>query len=448
MKQAIKDFIDLYGRDSEGYDPDSYVVTDFDNTSCIFDIQDQCLMYQLETMAFALDPDRMDSTLRENLDGNFDDVVSDISNAYRNLYGKHGPFSPKGSDDSDRIVEDPWWSEFASKMLVMEKLAATHVDNWRIQWLTGMTEQEIYDLTYRSCSKYGSLPTFNRTVAGPDDIGSLAGPMSATVLNGLTVDPLTKWLWKTLMDNGIDVWVCSASEVNQVRAAIDCFGLHCLCAGVTGKTMRFDEEGRMLPFYDFDTGRGWLSDGDGWRKDIYDAKGSCRQEGKIETIVNAIMPHYNGRQPLAGFMDSTGDFNFCTEFEMKLVVCVNRGDRKVTDGGSLIAEIAEYEKNVLDYDLKKANDSGDTYYVLVGRDENGMRCLRDCPRTVSFGSVDERLFADGDNEALYNRIVEEGMSVKEALESFCLKTPADSPGNTLGFEYGFLDAYRGYHSIV
>lgn len=450
MKQAVKDFVSLYGKNSMNYEQDSYVVTDFDNTSCIFDIQDQCLIYQLETMAFVLNPDELGIVLRTNLDGNFDDVITDIVNAYAWLYENYGPFDSKGLDDdhAKAIAQEPHWMEFASKMCRMEDLAATYVDNWRIQWLAGMTAQEIYDLTYRSCRRYGSVETYSRTFAGPEDMESLSGPMSKTVLNGLTVDPMTRWLWKTLMDNGFDVWVCSASEVNQVRAAIDCFGLHDLCTGVTGKTMRFDEDGRLLPHYDFETGRGWLRDGDGWRMDVHNTKGNCRQEGKITTIANGIMTHYNGKAPLAGFMDSTGDFNFCTEFKrMKLVVCINRGDRKVTDGGSLIAEVAEYEKNALGYNLRKANESGDIYYVLVGRDENGMRCLRESRLTLTFGSKEERLFANQDNHALLEYMTENRMRVKDILERFCLKTPADSPYNPVGFEYGFLDEYRGYRSI-
>ena len=76
-------------------------------------------------------------------------------------------------------------------------------------------------------------------------------------------------------------------------------------------------------------------------------------------------------------MDSSGDFNFCTEFDsLKFVICYNRANRKITEGAGLIAVLAVYQKDTLGYNLKKANAAGDTYYVLQGRDENGLRTMR------------------------------------------------------------------------
>ena len=37
-KQAISDLVRLYGTDRPDYDGTAYVVSDFDNTACIFDI--------------------------------------------------------------------------------------------------------------------------------------------------------------------------------------------------------------------------------------------------------------------------------------------------------------------------------------------------------------------------------------------------------------------------
>ena len=174
-------------------------------------------------------------------------------------------------------------------------------------------------------------------------------------------------------------------------------------------------------------------------------KAQTQGVGKVTAIANAIAPEYGNHGPIAGFMDSTGDFNFCTEFEtLKLVVCFNRANRKVTDGGGLVAEVAMYEKDTLGYDLAKANAAGDTLYVLQGRDENGKRTLRNSNRTIRIGSAEEVLFNGPENEAQLQRMIDDGMTVRDILNSFAIKQAAGENG--FDFGTGFLTEYAGYHT--
>ncbi len=159
-----------------------------------------------------------------------------------------------------------------------------------------------------------------------------------------------------------------------------------------------------------------------------------------------IAPEYNNHGPIAGFMDSTGDYNFCTEYEtLKTVICFNRASRKVTDGGGVISEIAIYERDSLGYDFTAADAAGDTLYLLQGRDENGLRKLRPSNYTMTLGADTEKLFKDEDNEAQLQYIIDNKMTVEEAINKFAIKTAADEEGNRLGFKYGFLNEYGGYH---
>ena len=165
--------------------------------------------------------------------------------------------------------------------------------------------------------------------------------------------------------------------------------------------------------------------------------------GKVTAIDNVLRPKYGGKGPMAGFMDSSGDFNFCTEYSsLKMVVCFNRANRKVTDGGGLVAEVAMYERDVLGYDLKSANAVGETLYLLQGRDENGIRTFRPSNATIRYGNAVEQLFANDDNYAQLEYMKQSEMSVKEIFDKFALKTAVGE----LGFAYGFLDSYSGYHS--
>ena len=168
--------------------------------------------------------------------------------------------------------------------------------------------------------------------------------------------------------------------------------------------------------------------------------------GKSVSTVNAIAPEYDNAGPLAGFADSSGDFNFCTEFKsLKLAVCFNRANRKLTDGGALLAEIAIYEKEVLGYDsLEKANAAGDVYFLLQGRDENGSRSLRASNRTIRLGQTEETEFANDDNFRQLEFFTKEKISVKDALEIYSLKRVAED--NEYGVKSGWLNEYKGYRS--
>ena len=89
---AIKDFVKAYGNQEN-----AYIVSDFDNTTSIFDITYQCSVYQIETMSFALSSEELRTTLLTNLD--VDDTVNkyvnDITSAYTHLtyFSKKSPTS-------------------------------------------------------------------------------------------------------------------------------------------------------------------------------------------------------------------------------------------------------------------------------------------------------------------------------------------------------------------
>lgn len=211
-------------------------------------------------------------------------------------------------------------------------------------------------------------------------------------------------------------------------------------------TNRQDSSGKYIAEYDAENGCGFYANQDGsWPRMERPTKAQTQGTGKVTAIANAISPEYNNKGPIAGFMDSTGDFNFCTEFEtLKLVVCFNRANRKVTDGGGLIAELAVYQKDTLGYDLEKANGSGDTLYVLQGRDENGKRTLRSSNSTILLGNEKETLFKNADNFAQLQKMIDEKMTTKDILDRWSLRSAGDENG--FGFDIGFITEYAGYHS--
>ena len=87
-RQAVADFVAMYGKDSPDYQGNAYVVSDFDNTTCVFDITYQAIVFQLEHMAFAMDAGTLETALAVGLDLNADqnaEWIADITTAYSHL---------------------------------------------------------------------------------------------------------------------------------------------------------------------------------------------------------------------------------------------------------------------------------------------------------------------------------------------------------------------------
>ena len=439
----VRDGLNCFMDDCAGME-NAYVVFDFDNTSSIFDLEEQLAIYQLETMSFSLGPEQLPKVLAtglENAPSECSNWISDISSAYSNLYADYGPFSPKGLDGPvlDAIHSDPWWLEFATKMRalydkVSEWASLDESYNWILYWFSGMTEKEVYDIAYASHKKYSAVISSVETWTSPSSavLKSSVGQVSVSWTKGVQVSDNIRELWRCLDENGIDVWVCSSSGIDQIRAAVDAFGLKDYCSGVLAMTISQDASGRYINSYNYKSGFAAIPTSDGWTKGTRATGVQTAGPGKVTAIVNAIAPLHGGATPLAGFMDSTGDFNFCTEFSsLRTVVCFNRADRKITDGGGLIAEVAMCEKETLGYDYEKAQNAGDTFYLLQGRDENGLRSFRSSNKTLCYGSVEEKLFASQDNEDQLAEMKRNNLTVEQAINTYS--------GN-------FLQSYRGYHS--
>ena len=461
VQQAIDDFCATYGNTEN-----AYVVFDFDNTCSIFDVEEQLAVYQLQVMAFAFTPDEIEEILFTELgdhdedrtdlgygNGSYADWVDDIAAAYDYLYTTYGPFTAAGLDaDAQATVQaDPMWAEFATKMramydLVYDAESPAVAYPWVLYWFTGMTEQEVYDLAYASHTYYGAVETSKVTWTSPEEIESKVGVVEYGWTSGTGVSNGVRALWKQLDEAGIDVWVCSASAVDPIRAAIDAFGLREYCTGMIAMTRVLDENGKYVNKYDYETGYGYMVVDGEWVKDNLALGAQTQGLGKVTSINNAIMPKYNGVGPLAGFMDSTGDWNFCTEYaNLKLVICFNRASRKVTDGGGLASAIAVYQKDYLGYDLATANANGDTLYVLQGREENGLRGLRTTSYTMTRGAEEAKLFKNDDNFVQLFYIVDNALTTEEAINLFTVKTSADD--SVIGIKYGCVSEYAGYHNI-
>lgn len=433
VEKGISDFLALYGKGGKLFKENSYVVFDFDNTTAIFDVQLQMLPWQMDVMAFAQSPEEFNETLSYGLaPGMFSDEISEVVSDYSYLYDEYGPFPAEGLDGRayESLHADARWLDFAVGLgLLYEKVDATGDTSlqipWPFGWFRGMTSDQQYSNALRCYSYYKNQPSSK--VTWEDGRGR-----HWSWTSGVSVTETVADLWKRLKESGINVWVVSASELEQVRAAVDAFGLHEYCTGIIAMTPCKDAENRYYLGLDPDQG-GYFAYPDGrWERDRQAAGGYVWGVGKTRAIDSVLVPRY-GNGPIAGFMDSTGDFNFCTEYSsLKMVICFNRANRPYNEGGGLVAEVAVYQNRVLGYDLTTANAAGDTFYMLQGRDENGLRKLRRSSETIRMGSTEPKLFLNEDNYAALSSFGAEGLSTAEIFNKY-----ADT----------FTDVkYAGYHN--
>jgi hypothetical protein len=493
VKKNINTLVSTYGKGTKNHKKKvyktAYAVFDFDNTSSIFDVEEQLAIYQLDHMAFAFKPEQLDEILATGIENSlteqagtdysennatFQDWIDDIVECYTALYEKYGPFDADGLDSTKlaAIKNDENFIDFKAKMramydLVGDNFSAATSYPWILYWFTGMTPQQKYNLAYKSHKYYSKVKTSIDTLKSVKS-DTKTGIVTVEHNTGIQVSSNIKELYKTLSKNGIKVWVCSASDIDVVRAAVDAFGLHNYVTGVLAMTNKVGSDGKYVNEYDYDTGHAAFAlDNKKWKEGKVATKAQTQGAGKVTAINNVLVKRY-GHGPIAAFMDSTGDFQFCTEYKtLKLVTCFNRATRKVTDGGGLIAEVAYYQRYHLKYDLKKANKKGDTLYMLQGRDETGTRSFRNSMMTKRYISPTETkvlMFRGSDNWMQLAYMIEHHMSTKSAINKFAVKTAADASGNTLGFKYGFTDpitkasalkgdkndastTFTGYHSL-
>lgn len=464
VKKGVNDMLKVYGKGGAKAYKDSYAVFDFDNTSSIFDVEEQLLIFQLQTMTFEISPDDMQNVLLSGIpepdrdvseyglfNGSFSDLASDISASYAKLWERYGGFNHNGVDKATRekLANDIDWQEFSTKTAFMYyaigKVCSSDVAYpWVTYLFKGMTEEEVYNMALKGLNEYSKVDTSEVTWKSPEAYDSKTGVLTHKWVSGISVTENIKELWKALDENNIDVWVCSASYIGVIKAAIDYFGLHNYCKGVIAMTDEVDTDGHIVNKYDYETGCGYYTSGSKWKKMNNPTKSQTQGKGKVTAIDNAIRVDYDNREPIACFMDSTGDFNFCTEYkDTKLVICFNRADRKVTEGGGLIAIVSLYQRDTLGLDFDKTDANGDTLYLLQGRDETGKRTFRNSSKTIKL-SGEERLLYNEDNYALLQRITDSKMNTKDTLDMYAVyKTPDE---NGLPFATGFLKEYVGYHS--
>ena len=374
----------------ENADSGKYVVFDFDNTSVIFDVEEALLIYQIENLAFKIDPDDMADVLETQIpdltapvgttvdgeDVSVEELVADLTSDYAWLYENYEGFGAGGAYGLEYIHATNQYQDFAAKLRYMYSAVGDTFDAsvsypWVTYLFTGMTSQEVYDLAAESHAYWAAYGRYaSETWTSPVELPGEAGVVSVSFNTGLTFTDELKDLYATLMANNIDVYIISASYIDVIQAANQTMGYNVPEENVFAMRNKVDEEGRYINEYDYDWG------GEG----LY---AQTQAAGKSTIITNFIAPKYDGAGPLMVFGDSAGDWNMMTDW--------------MDDGDTVLGVIFNrYRKPSSDPIWEGSNEAAQTIgdadarFVLQGRNESTGE-LRPSEKSILLGSTEEVL---------------------------------------------------------
>lgn len=374
----------------ENVNSGKYVVFDFDNTSVIFDIQEALLIYQIENLIFKIDPKDMEAVLETgipdlnkemgtSIDGKTitpATLAADISSDYAWLYENYKGFGAGGKFDLDYIHATNQYQDFAAKVRFMYNNLGDFFDHsvsypWVTYLFTGMTPEEAQELAAASHKYWASYGRYaEETWTSPIELPGESGVVSASFITGLTFTDELKDLYATLMANGIDVYIVSASPIDTVLAANEVMGYGVPEENVFAMRNKLGEDGRYINEYNYDWG------GEG----MY---AQTQGKGKSIIITNFIAPKYDGSGPLMVFGDSAGDWNMMTDWmdegDTVLGVIFNRYRKPSSD--------PIWEGS---YEAAQTIGDPDARFVLQGRDENTGE-LRPSEKSILLGTTEEVL---------------------------------------------------------
>lgn len=293
----------------------NYAVFDYDNTTVMQDVELAAMSWQLENLRVRFTPDEvwpiftthipdLDSVLveagAEGVTARM--LLSDIDSDYRALMKAAG--ASCGNDLSAEqlaaLKEMPEYDDFKVKVWALYE-GVYHTFDYREGFFTiaalfhGFTYPEVDALVKEGVAAQVAKKCIKDVIWESPEMGQ-AGKVSYVIPDGLALSDEMRNLYKALQQNGIDVYVFSASLEAAVEAmACDPVYLGLDTANVFALRMLRDTSDLVLQEY---------------------KPGYVRpyKEGKTKAIMAYVMPKYDGRDPVLIGGDSIGDWWMLTEF--------------------------------------------------------------------------------------------------------------------------------------
>ncbi|KOR79343.1 phosphoserine phosphatase [Bacillus sp. FJAT-21352] len=379
--KSVQNLIDKHGAGITGYDPKRkpYVVFDWDHTSIMNDTEEALFLYQIDHLAYNMQPEEFYEVIKKNVpNGPFShefknlqgdavtlkQIAEDLKRDYEFLYSNYNGMN--GKERLETLHSTDQFKDFKAKMYFLyEAIGETYGVEigypWVLYLFANMSTEEVQQLAEASNDYNLGAQMASVTLISPASMLGKAGTVEVTYTTGLRLASEIANLMHTFMENGIDVYVISASmeEVVEVFSSNPKYGYNLPKENVFGMRLK-KKEGIIQAEYE-----------DNWP--------ITAREGKVEVIEQAISKKRGGYGPIFVAGDSSTDYEMLTINSLKLGLIINR--LKTGDIGKFAKTAAER--------MGKNNPK----YVLQGRNENTGLWIP-TEYTIKLGSNEEKLLAD------------------------------------------------------
>ena len=339
--KSMQKLIDENGIKSPNYNSSKkpYVVFDWDNTAIMNDTEEALYQYQIENLAFKLTPEEMGALVAKNVPAGaflkdynnaagqpvtLEALVADIVSSYKYIYENYIGF--KGLMSLEDIKKTDEYQDFRAKMwYAYEAIGDTYGTKvsytWVLFFFKNMTTGEVEALAEKS-NDYALGQAISRAKwVSPASLPGKAGVVGVSRWTGLRLTEEIADLMHTFRDNGIDVYICTASleDVVGVFASNPKYGYKLPRTNVIG--MRLEKVNDVY-------------------QDTYKKDYPQTAEGGKTVVLKMLLADKKGYDPIFIAGDSNGDWNMMVDFKgIKRILVVNRlrSGKKI---GALSAEAA------------------------------------------------------------------------------------------------------------
>lgn len=304
-----------------------YAVFDWDYTSIYQDTQENLFRYQIDNLRFKATPAEFAAAIRKdipnddfadayrNVDGrkiNIQQIAADLDARYAFLYAN---YIGERKMSLAQIQQTEEFKDFRGKLAFLYEAIGGSFSHdvsypWVLYLFTGMSRQEVMDLAKeandfalgQALGKYRW--TSSATLTGR------TGQVSHEYKSGLRVHSEMANLFHELQQNGIEVYVITASleDVVRVFATDPSYGYRLKPENIYG--MRLHMNG------DIYQGR--------YRSDYP----QTQTHGKVAIIEGYLKPRHGGKAPILVAGDSSGDENMLTAYaDTRLLLLMKREGR-------------------------------------------------------------------------------------------------------------------------
>ncbi|MGL6064615.1 MAG: hypothetical protein ACRC0S_05985 [Fusobacteriaceae bacterium] len=321
--EKIKELIIEYRIDGENKEK-SYVVFDWDNTSIVNDIEEALFIYMLENIEFRIEPELFLQLIKkdiptDNFNNKFNNsegkpvninmIEKDIISDYKYIYNNYEKL--KGNCSLEEIKISLEYKDFIVKMkylydAIVETFEYEKWYLWISTFFTGLNELEMKKIVEKSNEWSLNNSIHSIELKSPINLSGEAGILTAKFVRGIKLIKEQQDLYRTLTENGIDVYICSASNriVLEDIAVNKKYEYGISRDNLYGMELKKDKENKILPILDEDN--------------FFPTYG----KGKFNTI-KKISQKYKGKEPIIVVGDSCGDYEMLANFkDLKLGIII------------------------------------------------------------------------------------------------------------------------------